>query len=362
MNVIPDLSLLEAPRSVAVAELQAAGAGEPRGGPLWDPFRALPEVRLSRAAQDELLGVLSEARAKAADAEAKLSRARSDRTRGQHSRTVYRLSQVCSWAREALLASVSLLLVKRVDIALKRHQRSMADSADEYMAEALSCALDCLQSIPEGVRFHLYVASAVDAVLSAKALQGSVAETMPQAWQVALRHLPSITSDLATELGRRPSDREVGEALLARSRKWAEARIVEKGGEVEPDILDELVDAKLTKQGMFSAVRHIGEIRAAAAGAVSIDADWGVDVLAGHCSPGADVIAEEESSESVLRALLDPIPFVSPALEVEAGKHDQVRELLESELWHTLALEGPLPVEEVRVSRKAPDFISRLVA
>lgn len=362
MYVIPDLSQLEVPHSVAVAELQAAAEGDPRGGPLWDPFRTLPEVRLSAAAQSELLGVLSAARRLGSEAELRLARARSDKSRGAASRAAYRMSVVGSWAQESLLASVSLLLVKRVDIALQRHQRSAGENADEYMAEALSCALGCLTDFPEGARFHLYVASAVDAALSKKSLEGSLAEGLPQAWQIALRHLPSIVSELSESLGRAPTDAEVGEALLPRARKWAEARIVEKGGEVEPDILAELVDAKLTKQGMFSAVRHIGEIRAAAAGTVSLDSEVGGDVLGGHCSPGADVQAEEAGAEATLRALLAPMPYVSDDLEVAPGDHAQVRELLGSGLWATLVRRGPLPMEKARVSRRAPDIVSRLVA
>lgn len=345
--------------STAVGELERLHGGDPRGGPVWDPFRSLPDVRLSAEAQSELLAVFTEARDKAEEAEAKLGRARTDKTRSAASHRVYLLNGISSWAQEALLGSVSLLLVRRVDIALRRHQRTQAESADEYMADALACALECLQSCPADATFHLYVASSVDAVLSRKSLEGSIGETLPQAWQVALRHLPSILAELQAELGREPSDSEAGEALLARSRQWAAARIVEKGGEVEPDILRELVDTKLTKQGMFSAVRHIGEIRAAALGSLSIDTDADGGLLAERASPGveAEVLSAEQGRD--LHALLSAIPYVSTDMDVAPQSQGLVRELLGSELWHTLAEGGALPVEQARVSRKTPDILRR---
>ena len=346
----------------AVSELEHLSTQAPRGGPEWDPFRALPEVRLTSEAQAQLLGTFREAHEGAEQADGRLSRARTDKTRSAAARQVYLFAQVVEWAQEALLASVSLLLVRRVDMALRRHQRSHAGNADEYMAEALVCALEALKKCPLDARLHLYVASSVDAALSQKSLDGSLAKSLPNAWQVALRHLPSIVDDLQNTTGRQPSDEELGQALLARARTWAAARIVEKGGEVEPDILEELVDAKLTKQGMFSAAKNMATIRAAAEGELSIDAAVGDELHASSATPG---VGEQLAASAVgeeLHALLSPMPYVNEDLEIRPTDACKARELLESQLWASLVQQGPLPVEQARVDRRAPDIVGRFCA
>lgn len=364
MNTNPDLSLLELPHDLAVSELQEITDETPRGGPAWDPFRDRPERRLSPGAQDQLIALYSAALEAEREAEERLGRARSVRARSSLSERVYRMSAIRTWAQEAVLASVSLLLVKRVNLALRRHSRRGNDHGEDYMGEALACAMDCLDSYrnEEGV-FHLYVASAVDARLSKKLLEGSVAESMPQAWQVALRHVPAIEEDLAAKSGRTPSDGEVAEALLSRSRSWAQARIVEKGGEVEEDVLAELVEAKLTKQGMFSAARNIGDIRAAAAGTLSLDADVGDELACENAARGADLEVELRDSSSKLQSLLEPLPGVGEGVDgLSAGDTAEARTALQSRLWHSLVERGGLPVEQARVSRKAPDLLALVCA
>lgn len=363
MRTTPDLTLLTVDSKIAVDELNAVVSDSPRGGPDWDPFRGYPEVRLGSRAQQQLLAVLREAKELSTEADRALTRARTDRSRRTHSQRAYKLNDVAAWAQEALLASVSLLLVRRVDMALKRHHRSASENGEEYMAEALACTMGCLETCPAEARFHLYVASSVDATLSLKALEGSVAETMPSAWQVAMRHIPSIISEQQEALGRDPSDDEIGQALLTRARSWAEARIVEKGGDVEADILKDLVDAKLTKQGMFSAAKHIGDIRAALKGTISIDeVESGDAMLATHSAPSAENVVDDSDLQCQLRALFAPMPFVSDDLEVAPQDADRARELLESSLWHTLATTGGIPVESAHVSRKAPDILARVTA
>lgn len=364
MNTPAGLQKLEAASDIAVAELAAIPSSPARGGARWDPFRCMPEVRLSSAAQGQLLSVAAEALTAVEAAEQRLRRARSEAGRSRASRDVYQMESVAAWAKEMLLASVSLLLVRRVDLALKRHHRSHAESADEYMAEALSCALGCVRTCPSDAKFHLYVASSVDAALATKSLEGLVAESMTDAEQIVLRHLPSVVSRLRETLGREPRDPEVADAMLARARGWAEARIVEKGGEVDADVLRELVDAKLTKQGMFSALRNIVGIRVALQGTVSldqgIDGDGAVPYLG--VVPGADAELEERGGHAALASLLRPMPFVSEDLEVPESRMGDARTLLQSRLWHTLALGDGLPVEQCRVSRRAPDILAQVVA
>lgn len=360
MKTTPDLDSLDLPYDLAVSEWEAAIAGAPRGGPAWDPFRNHPECRLSSDAQEQMIAVYSAALEYEQKAESKLGRARSDRARSLMSERVYRMSTIRTWAQEAILASVSLLLVKRVQLALRRHNRQGYEYGEDYMGEALACAMRCLDTYrDEAGVFHLYVASAVDALLSGKLLEGSMAESMPQAWQIALRHLPSIEEDIEARTGRTATDEEVASALLDRSRAWARARIVEKGGEVEDDVLDELVDARVTRQGMFAAARNIGDIRAAAAGTLSLDADIGDGLAAEYSTPGADIETELRDSSESLQKLLEPLPGLGEGSGApRAADVAEARTALQSGLWHSLIERGGIPVEQARVSRKAPDVLA----
>lgn len=353
MYKIPRLDALEAPSETALAELRALNLAQPRSGAPWDPFRHLPEMRLSRQAQDELLAIWQEARARSAAADGRHSRARSDRGRNAAAREAVRMGQVASWAQETILASVSLLLVSRVELAMQRQAPHGADP-DELMAEAITCAVSCMDSWSEGVVYHQYVAAAVDAELNKHSMGERFAGSAPASWQVAARHIPVLTAELQKSLGRTPSDKELGDALLERARSWAEARIIEKSGDVDPEVLPELVDAKLKKQGMWSAARNIGQIRSAVQPAVSLSEDpASVDPFLRTAS-SAEAVAEERSERSQLQRLLEELPGVDPSMDPPSGSLEPQREMLSSSLWRRLVLGDSPEFQEVSASRRTP--------
>lgn len=359
MYPTPDLSILTAPCTTALAELREIDPADIRGGPQWDLFREGPEVRLSSQAQAELVEAFRESEDLEQFFEGKLSRARSARSRRQWSRRLYLAARVSTWAQELLVSSLSLLLVSRIEIAVRRHGDSQV-SRDEYMSDALVCAIECLRtwSADGGAKLHQYVASSVDAALSKRSLDGRVTGSMPTSWGIVMRHLPSLVQDLSGRLGREPSDHELRDAFLARARSWTEARIIEKGGEVAPDVLRELVEAKLTKQGLISAANDITAIRlrTATPHTLSEPEEFGPLASTSTASP-EDSFAHKESL-STLRCLVDAIPGMSVD-DLSSLDTGVVRDRLMSPIWRRLVLGHSLPVTAVsRRKTKAPDPVA----
>lgn len=337
-NALYALGLKEAHvAAVQAAEEALEGAG--RGGPMWDPFRHLPEVRLSASLQNDLLSLhrhLSK----------RIERLGSD---GRGRRRNVRLR---TRVEESLLASVSLLLVQKVGEALNRHGRTGIASGEEYMSEALVCASECIRADVSAGAFHTYVSSAVSATLARKALDGVVSGgEVPDAWRVVLRHLPSVVSGLEESLGRAPTDPEVAEAFLQRARAWARARLAEREGVSPPEVDPELVRERLTRQGVYAAVRRISDLRRLSRGPLCLDVaeEWGAPT-----TPGAEQEVLDDDSGRALRRLLDPIPGISTEGEPTPTAARRARDLLSAPLWHDLVAKGGLPTANVRVVRKVP--------
>lgn len=333
---------LGAAHVAAVAAAEEALEGPGRGGPAWDPFRHLPEVRLSASVQNSLLDLH------------KLLTERVERltSGGRERRRIVRLR---TRVEESLLASVSLLLVRKVGDALNRHGQAGGASGEEYMSEALICASECIRADVSAGAFHTYVGSAVSATLAHKALDGVVfGGEVPEAWRVVLRHLPSVVSGLEETLGRAPSDPEVAEAFLQRAQTWARARLAEREGVSPCEVDSELVRERLTRQGVYAAVRRIADLRRLSRGTVRLDEEG--EGWEAPAAPAAEQIVLAADSSRALQRLLDPIPDISTDTEPSVEASRRARTLLGSPMWHDLVAKGGLPTARVRVDRKAPSL------
>lgn len=353
----PDLTRITAETTTLLDELAQIDWADRRGGVDWDPFRELPELRISSAAQHQLIWVFHESRNQAVAAEGRLGRARSDSGKSRASRDAFQFNRISDWAQETLLASMSLSLVKRIRLAKERFHRL---DEHECMSEAISKTLHCLHIWPEreaGSVFYQYVNASVDALLAEKGRGERFSGTMPDSWKVALSHISPIEEELHTKLGRLPFDKEVGAALLARCREWAGARIEEKSGPQDPKVLDELVTAKLKKQGMLAAVENIHQIRPLCPGHNSLDYtnsdEEEFEVPAEE--PDAHEVVSTDHMQSGIQRLLAPIPGVDPADLADAASDENVQRALTSSLWGHLVLKRTIPMEVRNVSRKAPD-------
>lgn len=351
MLAIPDLSACASPSDVVVTELEALDLHTPRGGPEWDPFRNLPKVQLTPAAQKELLGLAQEAEEAARAAERKLARARTERGRSIAAQSAYRFARINEWALETLMASLSLLLVSRVNIACQRF-RGLLEPGD-CMSHAVTSVLESLRTWEGTGPMHQYVTARIDAYLAQHAMDQKVDGNIPKSWQVILRHIPLITAELEAELDRAPTDGEVADRYLERARGWAEARIVEKGSCPDPSVLPELIDAKLTKQGTFAAVSDMRAIRALAEGPVS---------LAGLEEGGAEHLGAVAGAEAAFLSTGRSAGLGALLSSVEGLDTVQQRKLLSSSLWARVAVRKPVPVHVGVVQRGRPDPVALVAA
>lgn len=334
----PRLDAVQVPLEEVLREL----ADAPASSHLGNMFDRDQVVQLSAGAQHQLVACFREATAAQERLEGKLSRARSERRKAELAQRVHQWSRVSQWAQETLLSSLVPLLLSRVDLAVRRHRGRVEPDRQSYLSDAVTCVLEALRcwSADGGADFHQYVASAVDAALSKRSLDGRVAGSMPTAWQTVVKHLPSLIDELTANLGRSPSDAELREAFLARARQWAEARIVEKGGDVDGGVIADLVEAKLKKQGLRAAADAIGDIRARTQQPVSLSLDEGTVSVVSPADPFREVTERDEVG--MLAKLVQSIPGLTDSSG--AAEMREAREKLECPLWQRLTLHGPLPV------------------
>lgn len=341
MRKVPDfVADLPEYEGVLVRELRFPEWWEADSVTAEDPFAGRARIKLSGGAQHQLLRIRKVLQA------AKLEF--SERQLNDSDRLKFdEISRAYEWVQETLLESLSLLIFSRVVFAKKRRGVFSGSMVDDLVPEAYACAIGCMDVWAGEGLFSSYVGASVDAALSKNVEGNPGGGAMPESWQIALKHVPSLEQELIQRLGRRGSDVEMREAYLERARMFDRARIMERGGETDPVVLDELVHQRMKKRGTYAAAENIAAIRALAGGVQSLSVD------AFDLEGEPDVACELTEGVSGVSDLLSHIPGVVVGEPMSSSVRSTVRECLSSNLLAAL-VEFPLPVEEVKVSRKVP--------
>lgn len=315
-----------------------------------DPFGAGKRIKLSADAQHQLLEVRGALKGRCAQVSQRLVRARSVATRAQLVGELEEIHAGLEWVQETLMESLSLLVLNRVNFAKRRRGIYSGSAVEDLVPEAYSCALRCMDVWGGEGLFSSYVGASIDAALSKNIDGNPGGGAMPESWQIALKHIPSLESELSNRLGRRPSDAEMREAYLGRAREFDRLRILEKGGEVTPDVLDELVHQRMKKRGTYAAAENMGALRSLCAGVVSLSDDSFGDLV------GDLDVADFGGVDSSFSGVLGQIPGLCLDQPATGSVRQLARECLSTDLLAILCAE-PLPVVDVDVSRAVPSAL-----
>lgn len=144
--------------------------------------------------------------------------------------------------------------------------------------------------VSRGPHFTAYAARAIrDRVRYV--LSRSVPVRMSASWSRIQRIARRTIPELQDRLGRSPSTEELQEALLAKCLVWAEGKLTPEQMNLSESKRNDLMMAKLRKQGMLGAIDAIDEVLQLGQSAASLDATVGSD---GDTTLGDMVSAEQE--------------------------------------------------------------------
>lgn len=136
---------------------------------------------------------------------------------------------------------------------------------------------------------------------------------VPAAWQRVRRIAAVRIPELTTELGRVPTDAEVYDALYQACLEWAAKHLTPDEQNLSPAARQEAMVAKLTKQGMLGALRHLDDVLNAGRPMDSLDMTVGDDTsssLGDHVAAPAgdelfDAVERDELLSTISRALAE---------------------------------------------------------
>lgn len=228
--------------------------------------------QLSPAAQLEMV---ERARAGRAAAE-QLPRARSERS-------IQRLNTTIHDGKRAMeyLAGSNFRLVLLI-CSEKAKERYGVDRVSSVMpdlvAEANVALAEAVYTFDESKCpvFATYVARVIrDKVAYVMSRDGSI--RIASSWHRLKRIAAVRIPQLATDLGRQPTEDEIKADLLEQCMKWAYNRLTDAQRALPKRDREKEMLAKLRKQGMLGAIDSLNEVLALSASAASLDAPTGAD-------------------------------------------------------------------------------------
>jgi DNA-directed RNA polymerase sigma subunit (sigma70/sigma32) len=258
-------------------------------------------------------------------------------------------------AQERLLGANFRLAISEASAAYertstKRRDRAMADDLRGEAYAGLSEAL-ALFDPAKGSSLAGFVTLHVRS-----RLQSFLHDEAPVAWARVARMASNSEQRLLVELGRAPTSKEIKDAVIEYALGWAGERLIEAGADPSAGDLAERAKRKLVKQGTWAAIERLDEVRAVAAGALSLDAP----VRGGESTTSLiDLLADgtsEEETVSVLSWFLESLDEDDRSLVVRRFGLDSQASATYEELGETCG------VAWTEVRERLNGLLGRLIA
>lgn len=189
-----------------------------------------------------------------------------------------RLRELRTYADRAAetLAGSSFRLVLLIcrELAEERHGRERAlDVMPDLVGEANVALVEAIIDFDQEKcpLFATYAARVIrDRVRALLGRDGAI--RLPPSWNRLKRIAAVRIPQLGAELGRAPTREEIYNDLLARCMSWAESKLTEEQLKLPKKQRQEVMLAKLRKQGMIGALDSLDDVLQASQGTASLDA------------------------------------------------------------------------------------------
>lgn len=248
-----------------------------------------------------------------ADAALKAEKETGKRIPARKRRTVVQQSREGAKAVEAVAGSMfRLTLVICRELAERRYGREKAaDMLGDLVGEANVALMKSIRDFDptRGPGFPTYAARVIrNQVRYTIGRDGMIKPT--SSW-ARMRRIASVRiPQLATELGRQPTDSEVRDNLMDYCREWAFEHLSDAEKDMPEEVREELMVKKLKRQGMIGALNNLADVQLTSQPVASLDAPLAgtddaylVDTVSEKPSDGFDPIEQKELSEQLAEAL-----------------------------------------------------------
>lgn len=267
-------------------------------------------------------------------------------------------------AQTELIGSMfRLVLVITRELAGKRYGlgRNLAELPD-LVGEANAALVEAITGFDpsRGPSFSVYSGRRVRERVRAVLADDSPMK-VPASWTRLRRLAITLAPDLSSQLGRHPTIEEMQDGLRAQCMAWAADHLTDAQRKLPAEVQQELMKAKLVKQGMLGAIDRYEEVMVATQQMWNLDAPVGAD----GSTRLADMVADAPKDETYDRVELDQLR--AALMEALSGLSDRDREIVlyrfgfaDGEVWTYAKLAPRYDISAERIRQIERSVLAKL--